>query len=1109
MMRRSNHAKTRHGVMTVSRAVMLICGASAATLGFAQGTSTDGLEEVVVTGTRIQQRDGYETPNPVAVVSSEEMRTLGVTTVAEMITQMPGNIGRVTPETVGDSPMNLGGTIADLRGLNTSSGTRTLTLVDSKRFVPTTDGGAVDLNVIPSALVSRMETVTGGASATYGSDALAGVVNIILDKELNGVKIDANWGQTSHGDGTKIQASLAAGTNFWDDKAHVTFAAEHSKQDAINDCETRAYCREARGLVANGSSGQFPFIPATPYTTRTSGVFYPGEPSYVTQSGLRFGVLGTGNVWQDGAVNPGQFYTFNEAGNALVPIWTDLTDLQKQAIFNAGASGISPYGTGDLAYHNVALLPQTTRDSVFTHLRYQFDNGVRIGTNISFTSVKVEAEQNSNRQMNYSADILPDNAYLAQMSAADQAIIFSRFKNTVGSQCQPRPYMGGFYFPPFLIPDETPCFTLEKVWSDQLNRLNHSNTDTFNIAFEGSGPIAAGWTWDANLNYGKTRRDQEINDWATRSRWAMATDAVFDNDGASTDIVCRVNATGAMGDASRTSWLNFYLDALGDDIPVTEAQKYVDTLRAGCAPVNAFGYAASPESLAYSWPTYPIKTDTQMYQGSLTASGDLWKGIGAGAFKLAGGVDYYQEKTGSDVNTDPILASDYLVAIGGIWSGRTTNLSPFAEMELPLLAGKPGAESLVANLGYRMTRNKTERLGDSPISSSRDIESWKTSLSWQPLNNLRLRATYSEDVRAPSARELYLQTASTVGSIFSNIVSVSNPFVVDDPLTPNDEADDKIRESSGGNTQLGSEKATNKTLGIVFTPTGALRGLQASLDYYETVIKGGITTLSSQSTVNGCYNEITGIDNTNIYCPNVVFGNPTDPGNPYSNIESVSSSQVNLQPFLSRGIDYSVSYFRQLSSSAVNLRVMASQFLEQKVNLGSYFGERNVAGQLGESGIGSFFGCVGCNYTPNPKWQGNVWATWLKWGLASTVQMRYVGSGRLSNQGQWIGPGESGTRLDPATGETIGPVAYDPSLDNTIDKPTVPSWTIFNLHFNYAFATSPFSGGKLDGLELYAHVNNVANKMPGMYTGRNAGGINAVYYSGLGRQYQLGMQYKF
>ena len=145
------------------------------------------LEEVLVTGSRVA-RDTFNTPNPVTVVGSEEMEKLGLSNVGDVLAQLPQNSAFVTAGNVGYGNFNIGAQLANLRGLNPFFGTRTLTLVDGRRFVPSTNGGAVDLNLIPSNMVARIETVTGGASAAYGTDAVAGVVNVILDTDLNGFK---------------------------------------------------------------------------------------------------------------------------------------------------------------------------------------------------------------------------------------------------------------------------------------------------------------------------------------------------------------------------------------------------------------------------------------------------------------------------------------------------------------------------------------------------------------------------------------------------------------------------------------------------------------------------------------------------------------------------------------------------------------------------------------------------------------------------------------------------------------------------------------------------------------------------------------------------------
>src|SRR5262245_55838635 len=183
------------------------------------------LEEITVTGTRIR-RDGYTAPTPTTIVDSEYMESLGLVNVADMVTQIPSNISNFQPENTGGSAFFVGSTLANLRGLNPFFGTRTLTLVDSKRHVPTNNGNSVDLNAIPSVLIDRLEVVTGGASATYGSDAVTGVVNILLDKDLEGLKLDVDF-SSADGDGNDHHIGIAGGTELFDGRGHIVAGAEY------------------------------------------------------------------------------------------------------------------------------------------------------------------------------------------------------------------------------------------------------------------------------------------------------------------------------------------------------------------------------------------------------------------------------------------------------------------------------------------------------------------------------------------------------------------------------------------------------------------------------------------------------------------------------------------------------------------------------------------------------------------------------------------------------------------------------------------------------------------------------------------------------------------
>src|SRR5215469_10529765 len=195
-----------------------------ATGGTSAGNNA-ALSEVVVTGSRIE-RSTFTTPNPVTVLNSKDIENLALTNVGDVLAQLPQNSNFFAANNVGLGNFNVGAQLANLRGLNPFFGTRTLTLVDTQRVVPTTTGGGVDVTLIPSMLVGRVDTETGGASAVYGSDAIAGVVNIILDTKLEGFKASIDYGQTKYGDGKDYHASVAWGHEFGMGKGHFIIGGE-------------------------------------------------------------------------------------------------------------------------------------------------------------------------------------------------------------------------------------------------------------------------------------------------------------------------------------------------------------------------------------------------------------------------------------------------------------------------------------------------------------------------------------------------------------------------------------------------------------------------------------------------------------------------------------------------------------------------------------------------------------------------------------------------------------------------------------------------------------------------------------------------------------------
>jgi len=385
--------------------------------------AADADEAIIVTGTRIR-RDDFNAVNATVVVTAEDMRNLGVTSVAEMVNQLPANVASVTPETSGDTAFGLGASIVNLRGLNTNYGTRTLVLVDSSRFVASNSNGTVDMNMIPTALVGRIETVTGGASATYGADAMAGVVNVIIDNNIEGIRLDLSYGTYDAGDGDDVNLSLGTGFEVFDRRGSVTLGYDHAVQDGIANCTTREYCRRGMGILNQAPT---PFTPGTPLPVDAP---FPDQPQYILTEGMRFSRLPTGVTPLTTTPSvPGSYgtqaapigtYTFSDDGRQIIPYLDNLTASQRLYVsqFGTGNTGVSPWGSGPLQYEGIPLLPETERDNLFTRFIYEFEGGIELSASLTYGDTTSVALQNTPRQTTISTAncLFPTNAFLQPQS---------------------------------------------------------------------------------------------------------------------------------------------------------------------------------------------------------------------------------------------------------------------------------------------------------------------------------------------------------------------------------------------------------------------------------------------------------------------------------------------------------------------------------------------------------------------------------------------------------------------------------------------------------------------------------------------------------------------
>ncbi len=257
-------------------------------------------EELInVIGTRVV-RDGYQSPTPVSVVGADEILRSATPNIADYVNTLPALSGSSTPRTTvaqvgagrqGINSMNLRG-IGDVR---------TLTLLDGRRVGGMINTGAVDVSSLPQQLITRVDVVTGGASASYGSDALSGVVNFVLDTRFTGFKGQVSGGVTTYGDNRNWQAALTYGTSFADGRGHFLLSGEVAHEDGIYDASNREWTEAGWAYINNpgytATNGQPRVLlrPGVGLTTSTLGGAIACSATSACSSlrGIAFGPGGT------------------------------------------------------------------------------------------------------------------------------------------------------------------------------------------------------------------------------------------------------------------------------------------------------------------------------------------------------------------------------------------------------------------------------------------------------------------------------------------------------------------------------------------------------------------------------------------------------------------------------------------------------------------------------------------------------------------------------------------------------------------------------------------------------------------------------------------------
>ncbi len=432
--------------------------------------------DVVVTASRVTRR-GFEAPTPTTVSDIEDIQKTGLTNVADFLNTQPSFVSSTTPASTVRASQNAGGNFLNLRGLGNS---RTLVLVDGRRFVPTSSSGLIDINVIPSFLVERVEVVTGGASAAWGSDAVSGVVNMILKKNLDGLELKAQIGETQYGDGENYTVSAAYGRSFLDGRGRFIIGAEYADDKGVPGGSDRDWVKRQPGLVVN---------PA--YAVGN------GQYRYLLADGVHISTAALGGLITAGPLQGTLFLPNGQTGRFSYGSSMNTTAMIGGDGTNIG-SDMSP------------LVTPVTRGSVFTRATYDFTPNLSGFVELSYANSETEFDLSAHRDL-AAITINRDNAYLpASVRAA-------------------------------MVANNITTFRMGRISPDTGMNIVDDENGTERYLAGLNGTVFGDWTWNAHYEYGRTRYSARVFENRINANYTLAIDAVVHP--VTGQIVCRSTLT--------------------------------------------------------------------------------------------------------------------------------------------------------------------------------------------------------------------------------------------------------------------------------------------------------------------------------------------------------------------------------------------------------------------------------------------------------------------------------------------------------------------------------------------------------------------------------------
>ncbi|MFC3711548.1 TonB-dependent receptor domain-containing protein [Sphingoaurantiacus capsulatus] len=825
----------------------------------AADTDVAAEEEIVVTGSLIRNPN-LEASSPVSVIGQDEIELQQANVAEELLRELPG----ATPS-IG-SAVNNGNGGASYVNLRNMGSNRNIVLLDGQRIAPSNFVGRVDLNNIPLALIQRTEVLTGGASTTYGADAVSGVVNFITRKDFAGAEVNLSEQITEEGDGNRFRADLTIGANFDDGRGNAVFSVGYQETDAIYQGARDISFLNVDSYTGAVGGGSGTAVPSSFSFARA------GIPAATPAPGLL-----TGNRQVDpalgGAVRPqtvpGVYAPFNFNPYNIFQTPFERFNMFGQANYEI-TDGVEIYTRGLFSKNTVQTI--VAPSGVFA-------TSVTIPVSNPFMSAALRAQFCANNDFQHGG---------ANGSGGNAGTVGNL--NTAGIQtitpaeCAAAALATNPADPAY----RTFTTNLSRRTTEAGPRISDYRTTIFDYMVGVRGDFSDSLSYDFNGAYGESENIQTLQGYILTSRARQA--------------LLATSTTACLNTANGCVPANYF----GPEGSLT------------------------PAAIAFQTAEATTTNRTSLSQVRGTVSGDLgftspWSEDGVG-FAVGAEYRHYTALQKADsLSQQPGELGGAGGAAPNVDGGYNVK-EVFAELIAPLVEDKPFFESLSVEAGVRYSKYEVQ----APGNPNYDATTYKVGLQWEPGAGLKIRGQYSRAVRAPNIGELFspeavgltaLNTDPCQGTAPLNNTELRNiclaqgapAFVIGSIQAP---TAGQANTTAGGNLGLRPEKADTYTVGFVFQPE-SVPGLSLAIDWFDIKVNDAVSFPTTGDVITACFGATPTAPpaGASLTAACTAIGRDPNTGNLNGNPATTTGlfqPSSNLGTLTNRGIDLTANYSRDL-----------------------------------------------------------------------------------------------------------------------------------------------------------------------------------------------------